>query len=130
MAATYSLYVTRENPSTSNQPSKVDGTAVSSTNTAYSEVFAPRVNSWGFHFQWTGTPTGVITLWRSNKPQPVLTDDNDWVQVTTFTPTNPAGAAGKYSDEINFTNFKYYRFKYVNASGSGTLFCWASQVVS
>lgn len=129
MAATYSLYNTRENPVTSNQPSKVEGVAVSGTADFYSDVFAPRTNSWGFHFQWTGTPTGTITLWRTNKPNPILTTDADWIQVTTFAPTNPAGSASKFGDEINFTNFKHYRFKYANTAGSGTLFCWASQVV-
>jgi hypothetical protein len=127
MAATYSLYNTREAGGVFS-PSKILGTTVSGTSTFYSDPIGPRTNSWGYHFEWTGTPTGTITMWRSNKPNPDPTSDNDWIQVTTFTPTNPAGSAGKFGDELNFTNFKLYRFKYVNASGSGVLFCYASQV--
>lgn len=127
MAATYSLYNTRE-PTNIFQPSKVEGVVVSGTDTYYSEPIGPRTTGFGFHFQWTGTPTGTITLWRTNKPNPIETTDADWIQVTSFTPTNPAGSADKFGDEVSFTHFKRYRFKYVNASGTGTLFCWASQV--
>lgn len=126
MAATYSLYNTRQvDPAL---PFKVPGLAITGTNTYYSDVIGPRTSSWGYHFEWTGTPTGTLTLWRSNKTTPDPATDNDWLQVTAFTPTNPAGAASKYGDEISFTNFKNYRFKYVNASGTGVLFCFASQV--
>lgn len=126
MAANYSLYNTREAPGVF-APSKVPGLAVTGTNTYYSDPIGPRADGWGYHFEWTGTPTGTFTLWRSNKPNPDLTSDADWIQISTFTPTNPAGSAGKFGDDVSFTNFKLYRFKYVNASGSGTLFCWASQ---
>lgn len=126
MAATYSLYNTREIPPAT--PFKIPGVVVSSTSTFYSDAMGPRGPSFGYHFEWTGTPTGTISLWRSNKTQPDPTTDNDWVQVTTFTPTNPAGAPSKFGDEINFTNFRLYRFKYVNASGTGTLFCFTSSV--
>src|SRR6185503_3560714 len=128
MSATYSLYNTRQvDPAL---PFKVPGIAVSSTNTYYSDPIGPRVQGFGYHFEWTGTPTGTLTLWRSNKTNPDLSSDADWIQVTSFTPTNPAGSASKFGDEITFTNFKLYRFKYVNASGSGTLFCFGSQVFS
>jgi len=128
MSATYSLYNTRQvDPAL---PFKVPGIAVSGTTTYYSDPIGPRVQGFGYHFEWTGTPTGTLTLWRSNKTNPDLTSDTDWIQVTSFTPTNPAGSASKFGDEITFTNFKLYRFKYVNASGSGTLFCFGSQVFS
>lgn len=129
MAATYSLYNTREANGVFT-PLKVPGTAVTGTNTYYSDPIGPRADGFGYHFEWTGTPTGTLTMWRSNKPTPDPSTDNDWVQISTFTATNPAGSAGKFGDEINFTNYKQYRFKYVNASGSGTLFCFASQTFS
>jgi hypothetical protein len=128
MAATYSLFNTREAPGIF-QPLKQPGLAVTGTNTYYSDVIGPRNISWGYHFEWTGTPTGTLTLWRSNKPNPDPLTDNDWVQVTAFAPTNPAGSASKFGDEVSFTNFKNYRFKYVNASGTGVLFCFASQTM-
>lgn len=129
MAATYSLYNTRQvDPAL---PFKIPGVVVSGTSTFYSDALSPLTNSWGYHFEWTGTPTGTLTLWRSNKSAPGQPDpltDNDWIQVTAFAPTNPAGTTSKFGDEINFTNFRLYRFKYVNASGTGSLFCFASQV--
>lgn len=126
MAATYSLYNTREAAGVF-QPLKVEGLAISGAGTFYSDVIGPRVSGWGYHFDWTGTLTGTFTLWRSNKRSPDLTNDNDWIQITSFIPSNPAGAPGKFGDEVSFTHFKNYRFKYVNASGAGTLFCFASQ---
>lgn len=127
MAATYSVYNTREANGVF-APSKIPGIAVTGTNTYYSEPIGPRQSGgFGFHFEWNGTPTGTFTMWRTNKPNPDVTSDTDWIPVSTFAPTNPAGAAGKYGDDVTFTNFYRYRFKYVNASGSGNLFCWTSQ---
>lgn len=127
MAATYSVFNTRE-VVPSYAPAKVPGVAVTGTNTYYSDAIGPRTaGGFGFHFEWTGTPTGTLTMWRSNKPNPLETGDADWVQVTTFSPSNPAGAASKYGDEVTFTSYNRYRFKYVNTTGSGTLFCWTSQ---
>lgn len=128
MAATYSIYNTREAVGIF-QPLKVPGVVVTGTNTYYSDAIGPRGMGFGYHFEWTGTPTGTLTMWRSLKPNPDQTSDNDWVQVSTFSPTNPAGSASKFGEEINFTNFNRYRFKYVNASGSGTLFCWGGQTI-
>lgn len=126
MAADYSLFNTRETPPAT--PFKTPGVDVTGTGTYYSDPIGPRTaGGFGFHFEWTGNPTGTITMWRSNKKSPNLLTDADWVQVSTFSPTNPAGTASKYGDEVTFTSFKLYRFKYVNASGAGTLFCYASQ---
>lgn len=126
MAATYSIYNTREAVGIF-QPLKVQGVVVSATTTYYSDAIGPRGWGFGYHFEWTGTPTGTITMWRTLKPNPNEATDADWVQVTAFTPTNPAGSASKFGDEISFTSFARYRFKYVNASGTGTLFCWTGQ---
>lgn len=102
-----------------------DNVAVSSTNTYYSGVFGGSdFFVWGLHFQWTGTPTGTFTLWKSNKPNPSLADDADWVQDTSITLTNPAGAASKAGNEVGNCGFKFYRIKYVNASGSGNLWLY------
>lgn len=99
---------------------KREGVAVTGTNTYYSEPWSP--DTYGAQVQWTGTPTGTLTQWCSDKPNPDRTSDADWVQDTAFAPTNPAGAAGKFRDDVTNSNARWKRYKYVNASGSGTLF--------
>jgi hypothetical protein len=103
------------------------GVAVSGTTTYYSQEFSGANSSGaGLHIYWTGTPTGTLTFWMSDLPWADETNDNDWVLDTGFVPTNPAGAAGKFRDD--FSNARAYRkrLKYVNASGTGTLFGYAS----
>lgn len=121
MATPYSIYNTRSGTD-ANAPVTV-GTAVSSTSTFYSDVWSGE-SSDGYSLTvfYTGTPTGTFTLWYTDKINPDTgANDNDWVQDTSFTPINPAGAAGKFGDPAG--NFKGYRkrLKYVNASGSGTI---------
>lgn len=72
------------------------------------------------HVRWTGTPTGTLTLWYTNKRNPDFTTDADWSQDTSASFTNPAGAAGQSGplDTTN-TNARWRRLKYVNASGAG-----------
>lgn len=98
---------------------------VSSTTTYYSDAFGGAdLALWGLHFEWTGTPTGTFTLWKSNKPKPSAADDTDWVQDTALTFSNPAGSASKSGQEVGNAGFRFYRIKYVNASGSGTVSLW------
>lgn len=104
-----------------NAPS-TPGTTVSSTNTYYSVPWSGRLaDGAGVTIFYTGTPTGTFTMWVTDKPNPGLANDNDWVQDTGFIATNPAGAAGSFRDDT--ANAKGYRkrLKYVNASGSGTI---------
>jgi hypothetical protein len=58
----------------------------------------------------------------TDKPNPSVTDDTDWVQDTAFSPTNPAGAAVKFRDDLGNAKALHKRFKYVHSSGSGTVF--------
>jgi hypothetical protein len=105
----------------------IDGTAVSSTNTYYSDIWTGEdADGFSLSVFYTGTPTGTFTLWFTDKPLPDPTNDNDWIQDTSFSPTNPAGAAGKFGDPAG--NFKSYRkrLKYVNASGSGNIFAYVT----
>lgn len=99
-----------------------NGVTVSSTNTYYSGVFSsPYMNGFSFSMEWTGTPTGVFTLWYTNKDSPNLASDADWKQDATFAPTNPAGAAGSMGDNVTNGQATKWRVKYVNASGTGVL---------
>lgn len=96
--------------------------AVSSTTTYYSDVFGGgNRRNWSMHFDWTGTPTGTFTLWKSNKTKPDPASDADWVQDTAITFTQPAGSASKAGYEVGNSGFRFYRIKYVNASGSGAI---------
>jgi hypothetical protein len=125
MSTPASVYKTRSGTD-ANAPA-LDGQAVTSTNTYYSDTWTGS-DSDGYSLSvfYTGTPTGTFTLWFTDKPLADPTTDNDWIQETTFAPTNPAGAAGKFGDPAG--NFKSYRkrLKYVNASGSGTVFAYVT----
>lgn len=126
MAAPYVIFYTA---GTGAWADKSDGVAVSGTNTYYSKPFGgAHSDGQSIHLEWSGTPTGTFTLWASDKPNPSETDDTDWVQDTTFSPTNPAGSASKMMDTTSNMKANLKRIKYVNASGSGTLKGWATVV--
>lgn len=106
------------------------GEAVSSTTTYYSTKvpMSQRDGRQSVHIGWTGTPTGTLTLWYSNLDRPNEATDADWVQDTTWAPGNPAGSAGATFVPTGNLVGKWWRVRYVNASGSGTL--WAHAVVA
>lgn len=105
----------------------IHGTAVSGTSTFYSKVLSLPLNSTiGLLLEFTGTPTGTPTLWSSNKPAPDEADDDDWVQITDVTVTSPAGAASKVNYPLTNLNSRWFRVKYVNASGTGSVFAYAT----
>lgn len=114
------LFTTRSGTD-ANAPN-TEGAAMTGTNTVYSDMWTGE-DSEGYSLTifWTGTPTGTFTRWFTDKPNPDLTNDNDWVQDTGFTPTNPAGAAGKFGTPTAVGRSFRNRIKYVNASGAGTL---------
>ena len=119
MPASYRVFTTA---SSAVVPHLDDGVAVSGTNTYYSTVVSlQRATGCSVHLKWTGTPTGALTHWMSNKDQPDETSDTDWVQYTDGF-TDPAGGASSTADELGNFRAGYYRVKYVNASGSGTLY--------
>lgn len=96
---------------------------------AYSSVFgAAGSQSQSVQLEWSGTPTGVFTLWYSNKMHPSLADDTDWIEDTDFAPTNPAGSASKMGDNSTIIPANLKRIKYVHASGAGTLKGWVTVV--
>ncbi len=134
----------------------LDAAAVSSTNAVYSDwVETDQLGQGGFHFAWTGTPTGVIEIHISNDP--VIAKEQSRVKNGSDTlnglatvrgassaakfvsPTvaddaliqvgaDPAGgASGTYIGFAGpFGKAKYARVKYTNATGSGTLSCWSN----
>lgn len=104
-----------------------NGASMTGTSTVYSlPMSASRAAYWSVHLVWSGTPNGTFTLWTSDVPQPSLADDTDWVQDTSFSPTNPAGSAGKMMDFVGNGACRWWRIKYVNSSSTGTLKGYAS----
>lgn len=100
---------------------------VSGTDTYYSQpVGVPDGKPVSFHVTFTGTPTGTLSLWYTNKPNANRANDTDWVQDSTFTPSNPAGAGVTAFYTVGNLTCKSARLKYVNAAGSGTVVAWAT----
>lgn len=125
MAFPYSIFNTRS-ATDPGAPAR-DFFAVSGTPTVYSEVWSgDESDGYGLTVFTTGTLTGTFTLWMTDKITPSLADDTDWVQDTTFVPTNPAGAAVKYRDDGGNAKAKWKRLKYISASGAGNLQGWVS----
>lgn len=109
---------------------RTPGVAVTGTNTYYSK---PVSSEWGdgfsLHLQWTGTPTGDFTVWRTNKPDANPLTDADWSQDLSFGTSGvlaTGGVANNNSVSAQNAKNKLWRVKYVNASGTGTVFCWAT----
>jgi len=120
MAAPFSIFNTRS--ATDPGAPAFNFVAVSGTPTVYSETWSGEDSDGsGLTIFTTGTLTGTFTLWMTDKPLPDLTADTDWVQDTSFTPTNPAGAAVKFRDDLGNAKSHKKRVKYVNASGSGNI---------
>lgn len=127
MATPYSIYNTRSGTD-ANAPVTV-GTAVSGTSTFYSDPWSGEAGAgFGLTVFFTGTPTGTFTEWFTDKPNPSLADDSDWVQNSGFSPTNPAGAAGKFRQDDATSRSYRRRLKYVNASGTGTISAFVNVV--
>lgn len=125
MAMPIKIFVTN-NVSDSAAP-RTEGVAVSSTNTYYSKMWSGEsTDSYDIQVSWTGTPTGTLTLQVSNKENPVESTDADWVTSTEITVTNPAGSASGFRQACTGSPAYRKRLKYVNASGSGTLYAWVT----
>lgn len=120
MPTPYSIYNTRS-LTDANAPTLFVAN-VTGAQTVYSDVFSGE-SSDGFSLSvfTTGTLTGTFTLWFTDNMFPDLTTDNDWIQDTSFSPTNPAGSAVKFFDEAGNAKAFRKRLKFVSASGTGTL---------
>ena len=104
------------------------GTALpTGTDTAYSKpVYGPARNGQAsIHLVWSAGNTGTFTLWYSLNPNPELTTDTDWVQDSTVAVIGDAlgiaGSAGKCIIFVGNVMPEWFRVKYVNASGAGSL---------
>lgn len=103
------------------------GEAITGTNTYYSAPMKVPDSGGNVSIQagWTGNPTGTLTLWYTTLENPNLASDADWTEDTAFATAaaDPAGSAGTTFVPGTGVNGNWMRLKYVNASGTGTL--WA-----
>jgi hypothetical protein len=123
----YSVYQTLPG---GNAPA-INGVAASGTDTYYSASWRGEVD-FGVTVITTGTLTGSFTLWATDNPKADLTDDDDWVDMSThadFAETNPAGAATKWRFSTTLMRGARFRLKFVNASGTGNLFAYVTTCV-
>jgi|ERR1035437_9521373 hypothetical protein len=89
--------------------------AMSGTSTIYSQSFDVRhLQSCSFQPEWTGTPTGVLSVWVSNDG--IVFDD-----LVASVTTQPAGSADHTYIPIYAFCAAFIRLQYVNASGTGVL---------
>lgn len=120
MATPYSIFNTRS-LTDPNLPVR-DSVTISGAVTTYSDMWSGESgDGYGLTLGTTGTLTGTFTLWMTDNPFPRLDSDQDWVQDTAFTPTNPAGAGVLFRDDA--ANAKAYRkrIKFVSTAGTGTV---------
>lgn len=116
----YKVFTTE---ATDGRSGRTDGVAVSSTTTYYSSPVALGPGSQAsVSWHCTGTPTGTVTLWKANRPNPSEASDSDWSSVAIGALGSPAGAAANSSEEYGNLGAGLFRIKYVNASGSGVLY--------
>ncbi len=98
--------------------------AVSSTTTYHSETFnMSNLDDVGLQIQFTGTPTGTLTI-------EVSINNSTWDTIPTadINPSvvSPSGSAIDNVYSIKLSPFPYLRVSYTNASSTGTLSAWVS----
>lgn len=119
MQQSYKLFVT-DTVSAGGSLFHTDGVAASGTQ--YSKKMKPSpTGDLGFTLESTGTVTGTFTLWYSDEDSPSEANDTDWVQDTTWVPTNPAGAATKTKYVVSGLRARWARVKHVTSGGAGNL---------
>jgi hypothetical protein len=106
----------------------VEGVASAATN--YSTPWSiSNGDGFSLHVEWTGTASGNLQLWYTNKPFPVLSTDADWDQDATFgTAGNVAlgGAPGKFGDNVGNAKARWWRFKQSGGGGTGVISGWVT----
>jgi len=105
---------------TGSKPSGVIKSAISGTNTIYSQIIEKsRQQNINIEFTWTGTTTGTL--------QVLVSNSGINFYALTFDPvlTQPAGTAGGYTINLSVLSAKYIMLSYTNASGTGTIAAYA-----
>lgn len=102
---------------------RTPGVAVAATN--YSDPWSgTRADGCSATVDWTGTASGNLQLWYTNKKDPNRATDTDWRQDLTFgTVGNVAlgGAAGTFGDNVGNAKARWWRFKVSGGGGTGVI---------
>jgi hypothetical protein len=91
---------------------------MSSTNTIYTNILGlAQTDNQGIEINWTGTPTGTITVMASNSGIA-----GNFYAIT-FNPVlaQPSGSAGGFLVSLTAFPFRYLYLTYTNASGTGAI---------
>lgn len=112
--------------------STIDGT----TTTLYTTpLFCGESSNISFHLDIDDNASSLViavTLWVSNKDNPDLSSDADWVQLTAahgfggLPNGNPAGGDFKDFLDLQGANGGVYRLKFVRSAGAGTVEVYGS----
>jgi hypothetical protein len=83
-----------------------------------------------FEIQWTGAPTGTLTLEGSNQWDPFVNPGVGFIGINAATLLNPAipaitGASTYLATLLKPAFCRWVRWRYVNTSGTGQLSIWA-----
>lgn len=96
--------------------------AMAATNTIYSNILGlGQTDSQGLEVNWTGTPTGVLSVKVSNSGKNFYS--------LTFSPAiaQPAGSAAGEVIALQQIPFRFMYLVYTNTSGTGVLTAWGQQ---
>ena len=111
---------------------RVDGVSKDGVTNPVGTVYSQAFNcdeAWAGHLEWTGTLTGTITLWYTNKQNAIgAATDAGWTQAPAgdFTGVALAGAYGN-NNHGGTKPFAAIRYKYVHSSGTGEIYGWVNQ---
>lgn len=95
-------------------------------------------SDWALQCEWTDDASSLaitVTLWASCKANPNtdLTDDTDWVQMTSshgwggLPGGNPAGGSGKDLTDVGVSGALWYKVRFARTAGSGKMSAWTVQ---
>lgn len=117
---------------------QADGTALvndGTNSTVYSNVIEmPLASTFSMHLIWTQTSAtyaSVVSLWASNKKNPGLDGDDDWVEMTADhgfdgfpgLTSGALGTSGSDFVDVSDSGALQYRLKFVRSGGAATLAC-------
>ncbi len=103
-----------------------DGVSATATTFYSNAVNMKASDSFSFQVFWTGNLTvggsaSNVVIQVANKPNPTLSDDNDWTNLTYTAGTLPAGSAGELFDSVGNCPCVWWRLKITFTAGTGTL---------
>lgn len=68
-----------------------------------------------------GDITGTLTLFASEVEDPATDSDDDWIELSSPTLTDPSGSASSFREEATDYTARWIMVKYVHSSGTGNI---------